>query len=154
SVLPDPPGLRGTFICGFWGISGSECRRRADLWPLNPEGDLVFLPMIETKLGVENADAIGQVPGVTGFYLGAGSDLSSSYGAEGPDDPEVAAAFESLLQVCQTRDLACGGTVTPDNAALRMEQGYRILNFGGANGGLTAGNAAAREAVIAAGAQR
>ncbi len=62
--------------------------------------------------------------------------------------------FARLLAVCRERDLACGGTVTPANAALRMEQGYRIFNFGGANGGLTAANAAARSAVIAAGAQR
>ena len=63
----------------------------------------------------------------------------------------MAAAFEHLLEVCRARDLACGGTVTPANAALRMEQGYRIFNFGGANGGLTETNAAARNAVIAAG---
>ena len=44
--------------------------------------------------------------------------------------------------------------MTPANAALRMEQGYRIFNFGGANGGLTAANAAARSAVLAAGARR
>ena len=154
SALPNPPGVRGTVICGFWGISSAECHRRADLWPLNARGDLLFWAMIETKEGVENADAIAQVPGVGGFYLGAGSDLSSAYGAEGPDDPEVAAAFERLLGVCRVRELACGGTVTPANAALRMEQGYRILNFGGANGGLTAGNAAARSAVLAAGARR
>ena len=35
-----------------------------------------------------------------------------------------------------------------------MEQGYRICNLGGANGGLTAANAAARDAVAAAGARR
>ena len=154
SAIPNPPGVRGTVTCPFWGIGRDECRRRADLWPLNPQGDLLFWAMIETKEGVENADAIAQVPGVGGFYLGAGADLSSSYGAESPDDPEVAAAFERLLAVCRERDLACGGTVTPANAALRMEQGYRIFNFGGANGGLTAANAAARSAVIAAGAQR
>ena len=140
--------------CPFWGIGRAECRRRADLWPLNPQGDLLFWAMIETREGVENADAIAQVPGVGGFYLGAGGDLSSSYGAESAEDPEVAAAFEHLLEVCRARDLACGGTVTPANAALRMEQGYRIFNFGGANGGLTAVNGAARDAVLAAGARR
>lgn len=154
SAIPDPPGVRGTIVCPFWGVGRGECRRRADLWPLNPRGDLLFWAMIETKEGVENADAIAQVPGVGGFYLGAGSDLSSSYGAESADDPEVAAAFEHLLAVCRARGIACGGTVTPANAALRMEQGYRIFNLGGANGGLTAANAAARDAVVAAGARR
>ncbi len=154
ATLLHPSGLRGTVICGFWGITRDECRKRADLWPLNPEGDLVFWPMIETRLGVQNADAIAQIPGVGGFYLGAGADLTAGYGAETVDDPEVAAAFEHLLAVCQTRNIACGGTVSPANAALRIEQGYRILNFGGANGGLTAGNDAARRAVVAAGVER
>ena len=154
SAIPNPPGWRGTVVCGFWGISAVECRRRADLWPLNPQGDLLFWPMIETTLGVENADEIAQVPGVGGFYLGGGADLSSAYGAESTNDPEVVFAFEHLLGVCQARNIACGGTVTPANAAERMEQGYRIFNFGGANGGLTARNAAVRSAVIAAGARR
>jgi hypothetical protein len=35
-----------------------------------------------------------------------------------------------------------------------MQQGYRIINFGGANGGLSAPNEAARSAAIAAGARR
>jgi hypothetical protein len=35
-----------------------------------------------------------------------------------------------------------------------MKLGYRIFNFGGANGGMSAGNEAARAAVVAAGAKR
>ena len=69
SKIPKPPGLRGTVTCGFWASGGNECRSHADLWPLNPEGDLIFWPMIETMEGVRNADAIAQVPGVSGFYL-------------------------------------------------------------------------------------
>ena len=154
SAIPHPPGIRGTVVCGFWGITRSECRRRADLWPLNPQRDLLFWPMIETQVGVENADAIAQVPGVAGFYLGAGGDLSAAYGVESAEHPDVETAFQQILAVCRARDLACGGTVNPDNAARRMAQGYRIFNFGGANGGLTAGNAATRDAVVAAGAAR
>ena len=154
STIPSPPGVRGTLICGFWGVDGAECRQRADLWPLNPRGDLLFWPMIETRLGVENADAIAQVPGVGGFYLGAGSDLSSSYGAESPSDPGVVAAITEVMRVCQLRAIACGGTVSASNAAQRMAEGYRILNFGGANGGLTESNAAARDAVLAETARR
>ena len=155
SAIPNPPGVRGTVQCPFWGIGRAECRRRADLWPLNPRGDLLFWAMIETREGVENADAIAQVPGVGGFYLGAGGDLSSSYGAESADDSEVAAAFEHTSWPSAGRATSpADGTVTPANAALRMEQGYRIFNFGGANGGLTAVNAAARDAVVTAGARR
>ena len=143
-----PRGVRGTAGNGpwFWGVSGAEYRRRADLWPLNPEGDLVFWAMIETVEGVNNADAIAQVPGVSGFYFGAGSDLSNSLGVPDRTHPEVEAAIETVLGICQARNLACGGTVTADNVAAMMERGYRIINFGGANGGLTAQNEAARGA--------
>ena len=127
--------------CSFWGIGRDECRRRADLWPLNPQGDLLFWAMIETKEGVENADAIAQVPGVGGFYLGAGADLSSSYGAESPDDPEVAPPSSGSWRSAGSATSPAEARSLPANAALRMEQGYRIFNFGGANGGLTAANA-------------
>ena len=110
--------------------------------------------MIETEAGVNNADAIAQVPGVGGFYFGAGGDLSNSLGVPDASHPDVEAALQRVLAVCEARQLACGGTVNATNVASKMEAGYRIINFGGANGGLTAGNAAAREAAGAAGASR
>jgi 4-hydroxy-2-oxoheptanedioate aldolase len=156
SKIPIPQGVRGTAGNGpwFWGIPGDEYRRRADLWPLNPQGDLVFWPMIETTEGVKNADAIARVPGVGGFYLGAAGDLSNSLGVPNSDHPDVDAAMAKILSVCKARNIPCGGTVTATNAAAMMKQGYRMVNFGGANGGLTAQNDAARRAAIAAGANR
>lgn len=152
SPLAVPRGLRGTVTCGFWA-SPANCRAHADLWPLNPAGDLIFWPMIETAEGVRNADAIAQVPGVSGFYLGASADLSADLGVDN-SHPEVEAAMSKILGVCQSRKIPCGGTVTADNVAAMMKTGYRIINFGGANGGLTAGNEAARQAAVKAGARR
>lgn len=153
SKIPRPPGMRGTVVCGFWAPGGSACRSHADLWPLNPEGDLIFWPMIETMEGVRNADAIAQVPGVSGFYLGASGDLSADLGVATPH-PDVDAAMAKILSVCQARHLPCGGTVTAANAAQFIQQGYRIVNFGGAGGGLNAGNEAARLAALKGGAKR
>ena len=153
SKFPMPPGMRGTVVCGFWAAPGAECRTHADLWPLNPEGDLIFWPMIETMEGVRNADAIAQVPGVGGFYLGASGDLSADLGVPNTH-PDVDAAMSKILGVCQSRKIPCGGTVTAANVAQFMKQGYRIINFGGAGGGLNAANEAARLAAIQAGAKR
>lgn len=153
SKIPNPPGMRGTVVCGFWAPPGAECRRHADLWPLNPEGDLIFWPMIETMEGVRNADAIAQVPGVSGFYLGASGDLSADLGVPNPH-PEVDAAMAKILSVCQARNIPCGGTVNPTNVAQYIKQGYRIINFGSAGGGLNAANEAARLAAVQAGAKR
>src|SRR6516225_6851009 len=61
SKYPEPRGLRG-YAPGaavwWWGVSGAEYERRADLWPLNPDGDLLAIMMIETTEGLKNADAI------------------------------------------------------------------------------------------------
>ena len=105
SKIPNPPGVRGTVVCGFWAAGGGDCRSHADLWPLNPDGDLIFWPMIETMEGVRNADAIAQVPGVGGFYLGASGDLSADLGVAGTH-PDVDAAMAKILSVCQARTIA------------------------------------------------
>ena len=61
----------------------------------------------------------------------------------------MAAAFEHLPAVCRARGIACGGAVTPANAALPRGAGVPHLHLGGADGGLTAANTAARDAVAA-----
>ena len=75
SRYQNPPGLRG-YAPGtalwWWGISDAEYERRADLWPLNPDGDLLAIMMIETTEGLKNADAIAAVPGVGAIFVGAG----------------------------------------------------------------------------------
>ena len=62
-----------------WGVSAAEYERHADVWPLNPEGDLLAVVMIESVEGLE-LDQIAAVPGVGALFLGAGSDLSRSLG--------------------------------------------------------------------------
>ena len=59
SKYQQPPGLRG-YAPGnavfAWGISAAEYERHADVWPLNPEGDLLAIPMIETPEGLKNVE--------------------------------------------------------------------------------------------------
>ena len=92
--------------------------------------------------------------GVGGFYLGAAGDLSNSLGVPDPSHPDVDAAIDEILSVGKTRSIPVGGTVNAANAAARIEQGFQIISFGGANGGLSAQNNAVRAAAIIAGARR
>ena len=152
SAHPDPPGLRGSgpaIATWFWGLSGVDYRQRADLWPLNPGGDLVALMMIESAAGVRNAEAIAGVPGVTGFYVGP-SDLSNSLGVP-RDAPEVEEAIRTIVDACVAHGVACGITASAADMSRRIAQGFRILGAGRAGGGLTAGNDAAVRAGRAAG---
>ena len=85
SKYQNPPGLRG-YAPGtalwWWGISDAEYERRADLWPLNPDGDLLAIMMIETAEGLKNADEIAAMPGVGAIFVGAGGDLHQYLGVE------------------------------------------------------------------------
>lgn len=130
-----PVGIRGWSPGGAvwaWGIDTEEYRRRADVWPLNPEGDLMAIMIVETAEGVKNADAIAQVPGVTALSAAAGGDLSASYGVPA-NAPEVEAARQSILRACLKHNVACW--ISPTNKAdldRRMKEGWRM--FRTANG--------------------
>jgi 4-hydroxy-2-oxoheptanedioate aldolase len=134
-----PPGLRlggGAGLSGwFWGVTQEEYQLHADVWPLNPQGELIAWPIVETALGVQNADEIAQVPGISGLSLTSGGDLSRSMGVP-RGDPSVEAAHLSVLKVCEARKIICGGRVTQANVAKWAKAGYRFLNVGEA-GGLT-----------------
>jgi 4-hydroxy-2-oxoheptanedioate aldolase len=133
----EPRGLRGSgppAAVWFWGLSTSEYVNHADLWPLNPGGDLVAIMMIETAEGLRNVDAIAATPGVAGLYIGP-SDLSNSLGVT-RDAPEVEAAIQTIVDACRTHNIACGITANAANIARRIEQGFTILGAGRAGGGL------------------
>ena len=143
----EPQGQRGSgpaAAAWFWGLSTSEYVRHADLWPLNPAGDLVAIMMIETAEGLRNVNAIAAVPGVAGFYIGP-SDLSNSLGVA-RDAPEVEEAIETIVNACQTHDIACGITASAADMGRRTEQGFRMLGAGRAGGGLPASAEAALRA--------
>ena len=144
SRYPEPPGLRGSgtqIATWSWGLSVADYVRRADLWPLNPEGDLVAFIMVETAAGVRNVDAIAAVPGVTGVLIGP-SDLSNSLGLP-RDDPEVEAAIETIAGACRTHGITCAITATAADMPRRIAQGFTMLGAGRAGGGLGAANDAA-----------
>jgi len=127
SKYQNPPGLRGygpATAAYVWGISTAEYERRADVWPLNPDGDLLAIMMIESTEGVKNADAIAAVPGVGAIFLGAGSDLRQSLGVE-ENSPEIE---QAILRACLAHNVACGITaVTAQNIARRLAEGWKMI---------------------------
>ena len=74
----EPQGLRGrnpSNAMWYWGIR--DYHTRADVWPLDPQGELLAIMFIESREGVENIDEIITVPGLGGIFIGP-SDLSTS----------------------------------------------------------------------------
>ena len=130
SKYREPIGIRASGsgnATWIWGLSDEEYDRRADLWPLNPDGDLLAMLMIESVEGLQNLDQIASVPGVGALFLGAGGDLSRSMGVR-PGDPEVEAGFQQVLKACKAHKIACAISARDGNdVAKRVKEGWSII---------------------------
>lgn len=138
--IPDPNGKRGwspALATWLWGVSQNEYREAADLWPLNPDGNLLAIMMIETADGLKNADAIAAVPGVGAIFIGP-ADLANSMGVTG-NAPEVEQALQTILIACKAHNVACGKTMSAAEMPRRLQEGWKMINLGSSSGGLTAG---------------
>lgn len=143
----EPAGIRGIgseWASWLWGVD--SYRSHADLWPLNPDGDLLAVMMIETVEGIQNIDAIAKVPGVGVLWVAASADLAASYGLPG-SAPELEAARQTMLKACIANNVVCGINPTSvADAARRVKEGWRYIEVGRI-GGVAAGPASMIDAV-------
>jgi 4-hydroxy-2-oxoheptanedioate aldolase len=130
SKHPNPVGRRGNGnmpAAWFWGLTRPEYSRRADIWPANPQGELLLFLQVETVEGVKNIDEILSVPGIGVLFVGP-NDLSWSLGvAQGT--PEHEQAVETVLKACMARNIPAAITVTEADVVKRLKQGFRIASL-------------------------
>jgi 4-hydroxy-2-oxoheptanedioate aldolase len=130
SRYPAPAGIRGwspANAAWAWGVSSEEYLRRADLWPLNPDGDLLAVMMIESAESLSHLDAIAATPGVGALFPGAGGDLSRSLGVP-IGSPELEDAFARILSACERHGIACAISAgTGEDVARRVRDGWHII---------------------------
>ena len=126
----EPRGTRGAapaLAAWVWGLTSDEYERHADLWPLNPEGDLLAIIMVESVEGVQNLDQILSVPGIGAVFLGAGNDLRHSMGVPA-NSPELEIQFQTVLKSCVAHKVACGITDnTGPGVAKRITEGWKMI---------------------------
>ncbi len=138
SPFQEPRGERG------WGPSGAipiwraanarEYHSKADVWPLNPDGELFAVAIIESGEAVGNIyeileaplSAIMVVPGDMSIDLGLGPPGADIY-------PEVEAAFQTVLRACQAQSrVICGCGDSTTRIPRRLDEGWRfVLPLGG-----------------------
>ena len=131
----EPAGLRGrnpSNAAWYWGVS--DYHAKADVWPLDPQGELLAMMFIESAEGAENIDEIITVPGLGGIFIGP-SDLSTSMGYSNPAAPQVEEAIQRVLQACLANDVPCAITTGAGSVQDRIEQGFSFVTVG-ADGGL------------------
>ena len=90
-------GLRGSggqgLAAEMWGITAAEYIKKADPWPLNPEGQLLLGIKLEDRHCLANVEAITQVAGIAFAEWGPG-DMGMSFGQPDSHDPPYGAEME------------------------------------------------------------
>src|ERR1700739_4662660 len=77
AAMYEPAGIRGdgpTAAVRYWGLTQQEYYDRADVWPLNPKGEIFVILMMEDTRGIESLDDIlKKVPGIAAILIGEGA---------------------------------------------------------------------------------
>ena len=126
----DPPGKRGygpKAALRYWGISDQDYRKRADVWPLVPDGDLLVIIMIEEKCAIDSLPAmLEKVPGI-GVVLIGETDLSVDLGYPRQyDHPTMKSAMTDILAICKQYEVPCGHPhANTKNIERLIQQGFR-----------------------------
>jgi 4-hydroxy-2-oxoheptanedioate aldolase len=118
-----------------WGMSEREYREKADLWPLNPKGELINFTIVESKAGLERVREIAAVKGIGVLFPGAGTlrGLFSTTDANGQrvlDEKAWEAAIQQVLAACKEFNVACGYPANANDIELRMKQGFSVFVIG------------------------
>lgn len=127
-----PAGIRGdapAAAARYWGLTQQEYYRKADVWPLDPEGEILVVLMIEDVHAIANlSEMLGSVPGIGLILIGEG-DLSQELGVPRQyDHPSVVEAMTQIVATCKQHNVPVGHPhVDSNNVDRILGEGYRFL---------------------------
>jgi len=128
----EPAGIRGdgpTQAVRYWGLSQQDYYDRADVWPLNPRGEIFVILMMEDTVGIQNLpDILKKVPGIGAILIGEG-DLSQELGYPRQyEHPEVLKWMAKVVDTCKAAKVPVGHPhVDSTNVERILKEGYTFL---------------------------
>ena len=128
----EPAGIRGdgpSAALRYWGVTQEQYYERADVWPLDPRGEIFVILMMEDTRGIENlSDILTKVPGIGAILIGEG-DLSQELGhPRDYDHPLVVEWMNRVVTTCKVHNVPVGHPhVDTKNVERIVSQGYRFL---------------------------
>jgi 4-hydroxy-2-oxoheptanedioate aldolase len=131
----EPEGIRGDGpgrAVRYWGISQQDYYYRADVWPLDPQGEILVVLMIEDVKGVDNLDDIlSTVDGIGVVLIGEG-DLSQNLGhPRDYDHPIVRDAMSTVVATCKKHGVRVGHPhVGMKNIERVIDEGFSFIMAG------------------------
>ena len=130
------PDAVGT-AAAHWGMSEADYRRAADVWPLNPDGELINWTIVESREGLAHVREIAAVKGIGVLWPGAGTlrGVFSSTNEKGERVLDQAAwenAIQQVLAACKEFNVPCGYPANANDIETRMNQGFSVfvMNWG------------------------
>jgi len=115
-----------------WGMNDREYREKADVWPINPNGELVNFTIVESKEGLAKVREIAAVKGVGVLWPGAGTlrgvfTTTNAAGERQFDEKGWEAAIQSVLSACKEFNVACGYPANANDIEMRIKQGFSVF---------------------------
>jgi 2-keto-3-deoxy-L-rhamnonate aldolase RhmA len=122
----------------YWGMTEAEYKKKADVWPLNPNGELVNFTIVESKEGLKHIREIAAVKGIGVLFPGAGTlrgvFTDTTGGQRKLDQEGWENAIQQVLAACKEFKVPCGYPATATDIEARMKQGFSVfvINWGDA----------------------
>jgi len=126
-------GRRGAggqaMAAAIWGITAQEYVQKADVWPLNPAGELLLGLKIENRRALGNAEASAALPGIAFAEWGPG-DMGMSLGHpdahDPPYPPDMRAAQARVKAACDAAKIFFLDGVRAQDVQERIDEGVMI----------------------------
>jgi 4-hydroxy-2-oxoheptanedioate aldolase len=128
------------FASRIWGIAATEYYARADVWPLNPQGELMIGVKIEDRPGLQNTESIVRVPGLSfaewgprdTSYAAGHLDVAFDYGRKPGvvQPPELVAAAERVIRASKEARLHILDNARPEDLLQQLAAGIEIIAGG------------------------
>jgi 4-hydroxy-2-oxoheptanedioate aldolase len=131
-------GSAGQGMAGaIWGLSGPAYVEKADVWPLNPEGELLLGLKIENRIALANVDQTTKVPGIAYAEWGPG-DMGFAFGHidahDPPYPPEMVEARSKIIAALQKVGWIFFEAIHGGQVVASIDEGVRICGVGGSDG--------------------
>ena len=109
----------------IWGITADQYGDKADVWPLNPNGELLIGLKLEDKYALENAETNAKVPGVAFAEWGPG-DMAFSLGVKGQNAPQMQAARAKVFAATKAAKIFFLNSMNAQDVVDMIKEGVMI----------------------------
>jgi 4-hydroxy-2-oxoheptanedioate aldolase len=113
----------------LWGVSVSEYFQKADVWPVNPDGEILLGLKIENPRAVANVDQTLAVPGIGFAEWGPGDNgmaLGDPEAHDPPYSPVMTAIRERVKNACKANGVFFLDMMLPNDIEARIDEGVMI----------------------------